>query len=86
MSGAVIYIRQDLKISSVQVEILFGCLFIDWFFSIGKTSDMIGRRFTIMIAALTFLIGALLMGLAPSFTFLMFGHVIALQFMLLKLG
>ncbi|WJX30056.1 hypothetical protein P8452_18634 [Trifolium repens] len=80
MSGAVIYIRQDLKISSVQVEILVGCLNVCSLIgslASGKTSDMIGRRFTIMIAALTFLIGALLMGLAPSFTFLMFGRVIA---------
>ncbi|CAJ2636832.1 unnamed protein product [Trifolium pratense] len=80
MSGAVIYIRQDLKISSVQVEILVGCLNVCSLIgslASGKTSDMIGRRFTIMIAALTFLIGAILMGLAPSFTFLMFGRVIA---------
>lgn len=80
MSGAVIYIRKDLKISSVQVEILVGCLNVCSLIGSlvsGKISDMIGRRYTIMIAALTFLIGALLMGLAPSFTFLMFGRVIA---------
>jgi len=80
MSGAVIYIRKDLKISSVQVEILVGCLNVCSLIgslASGKTSDMIGRRYTIMVAALTFLIGALLMGLAPSFTFLMFGRVIA---------
>ncbi|CAI8594773.1 unnamed protein product [Vicia faba] len=80
MSGAVIFIREDFKISSIQVEILVGCLNVCSLIgslASGKISDMIGRRYTIMIAAATFLIGALVMGLAPSYTFLMFGRVIA---------
>lgn len=80
MSGAVLYIKDTLQISSVQVEILVGslnvCSLIGSFAS-GKTSDWIGRRYTIVLAALTFLIGALLMGLAPSFPFLMAGRVVA---------
>lgn len=80
MSGAVLYIKDNLKISSVQEEILLGslnvCSLIGSLAS-GKTSDMIGRRYTIVLAAATFLIGALLMGLAPSFPFLMAGRVIA---------
>lgn len=80
MSGAVIFIREDLKITSVQVEILVGCLNVCSLIgslASGKTSDMIGRRYTIMIAAAIFLIGAVLMGLAPSFPFLMAGRVVA---------
>ncbi|KAL6974406.1 hypothetical protein U1Q18_028588 [Sarracenia purpurea var. burkii] len=80
MSGAVLYIKDNLKITSTQVEILVGslnvCSLIGSFAS-GKTSDMIGRRYTIVLAAATFLLGALLMGLAPSFLFLMVGRVIA---------
>ncbi|CAL5186482.1 unnamed protein product [Lathyrus oleraceus] len=80
MSGAVIFIREDFKISSIQVEFLVGflnvCSLIGSLAS-GKISDMIGRRYTILIAAATFFIGALVMGLAPSYTFLMFGRVIA---------
>jgi len=80
MSGASLFIRQDLKITSVQVEILVGslnvCSLIGSLAS-GKTSDWIGRRYTIMVAAATFLIGAILMGLAPSFPFLMAGRVVA---------
>lgn len=80
MSGAVLYIKDNLKISSVQEEILVGslnvCSLIGSFAS-GKTSDWIGRRYTIVLAAATFLIGALLMGLAPSYPFLMAGRVIA---------
>lgn len=43
----------------------------------GRTSDYIGRRYTIVLAAATFLIGALIMGFAPSFLFLMAGRVVA---------
>ncbi|GLT29021.1 hypothetical protein SLA2020_039150 [Shorea laevis] len=80
MSGAVLFIKEDLKITSVQVEILVGILNV---FSLigslaaGKTSDLVGRRYTIVLAAATFLIGALLMGLAPSFPVLLLGRIIA---------
>jgi sugar porter (SP) family MFS transporter len=80
MSGAVLFIKENLEISSTQVEIMVGVLnFSSLIGSLasGKTSDYIGRRYTIVLAATTFLIGALLMGLAPSFPFLMAGRVIA---------
>ncbi|KAG2713139.1 hypothetical protein I3843_04G152600 [Carya illinoinensis] len=80
MSGAALYIKENLKITSIQEEVLVGTLNV---FSLvgsllsGRTSDYIGRRYTIVLAAATFLIGALLMGLAPSFPFLMAGRIIA---------
>ncbi|KAK6944975.1 Major facilitator, sugar transporter-like [Dillenia turbinata] len=80
MSGAVLYIKDNLKITSIEEEILVGslnvCSLIGSLAS-GKTSDLIGRRYTIVLAAATFFIGALLMGLAPSYAFLMMGRVIA---------
>lgn len=80
MSGAALFIREDLKITSTQVEILVGSLNVVSLFgslASGRTSDWIGRRWTIVLAACTFLVGALLMGLAPSFPFLMAGRVVA---------
>ncbi|KAL9362491.1 hypothetical protein Peur_045276 [Populus x canadensis] len=80
MSGAVLFIKENLEISSTQVEIMVGVLNVSSLIgslASGKTSDYIGRRYTIVLAATTFLIGALLMGLAPSFPFLMAGRVIA---------
>ncbi|KAH7848429.1 hypothetical protein Vadar_002664 [Vaccinium darrowii] len=80
MSGAVLYIKDNLKISSTQVEILVGSLNVCSLigsFAAGKTSDWIGRRYTIVLAAATFFVGALLMGLAPSYPFLMAGRVVA---------
>ncbi|KAM3761782.1 hypothetical protein ACB098_01G294300 [Castanea mollissima] len=59
MSGAVLYIRENLNISSTQIEILVGslnvCSLIGSLAS-GRTSDWIGRRYTIILAAATFLI------------------------------
>ena len=80
MSGAVIYIKEDLKVSDVQIEVLVGILNI---FSLvgsvaaGKTSDWIGRRFTIVFAAGIFFAGALLMGFATNYSFLMMGRFVA---------
>jgi len=80
MSGAVLFIRENLNVTTTQIEILVGslnvCSLIGSLAS-GKTSDCIGRRYTIILAAATFLIGALLMGLAPSFSFLMAGRLVA---------
>lgn len=80
MSGAVILIKEDLGITDVQVQFLVGilnvCSLVGSLAS-GKTSDLIGRRYTIVLAAATFLVGALLMGFAPSYPYLMAGRVVA---------
>ncbi|XWS70670.1 hypothetical protein CRYUN_Cryun03dG0066700 [Craigia yunnanensis] len=80
MSGAIIFIKENIHISTIQVEILVGslnvCSLIGSLLA-GETSDLIGRRFTIVLAAATFFIGAVLMGFAPSYAFLMAGRVIA---------
>ncbi|CAN6555097.1 unnamed protein product [Malus baccata var. baccata] len=79
MSGASLFIKENLNISDVQVEVLNGTLNI---YSLigsalaGKTSDWIGRRYTIVLAGTIFFIGALVMGFAPNYAFLMFGRFI----------
>ncbi|KAK4477094.1 hypothetical protein RD792_016302 [Penstemon davidsonii] len=42
-----------------------------------RTSDWVGRRYTIVIAGAVFFAGALLMGLATNFAFLMVGRFVA---------
>ncbi|CAA6657570.1 unnamed protein product [Spirodela intermedia] len=80
MSGAVIFIKDDLKISDTQIEVLVGILNL---YSLvgsavaGKTSDWIGRRLTIVFAAVIFFVGALLMGFATNYAFLMVGRFVA---------
>ncbi|KAJ4897839.1 Polyol transporter 5 [Raphanus sativus] len=76
MSGAMIYIKRDLKINDLQIGILAGSLNIYSLLgsgAAGRTSDWIGRRYTIVLAGAIFFAGALLMGFAPNYAFLMFG-------------
>ncbi|KAK7341502.1 hypothetical protein VNO80_24433 [Phaseolus coccineus] len=74
MTGAAIYIKRDLKVSDVQIEILLGIINL---YSLigsclaGRTSDWLGQRYTIVFA------GALLMGFSPNYSFLMFGRFVA---------
>lgn len=80
MSGASIYIQQDFLISDVQVEILVGIVTL---FAVigaaaaGRTSDCFGRRFTMIVAAGFFFVGAILMVFAPNYAFLMSGRFFA---------
>ncbi|KAL2929268.1 putative polyol transporter 6 [Bienertia sinuspersici] len=80
ISGAILFIKEDLKINRAREEVLVGtlnvCSLIGSLLS-GKTSDLIGRRYTIVLAAATFFLGALLMGLAPSYPYLIAGRVVA---------
>lgn len=80
MSGAILFIQEDLKISEFQVEVLVGILsIISLLGSLagGKTSDSIGRKWTIAIAAIVFQTGAAIMALAPNFQVLMVGRLLA---------
>jgi sugar porter (SP) family MFS transporter len=80
MSGCIIFIQKDLHINEVQQEVLVGCLsFISLLGSLaaGRTSDAIGRKWTIGLAAAIFQVGAAVMTLAPSFAVLMAGRLLA---------
>lgn len=80
MSGAIIFIQEDLKITEVQEEVLIGCLSILSLFGSlagGRTSDIIGRKWTMALAAIIFQTGAATMTLAPSFEVLIIGRFLA---------
>ncbi|XP_010254895.1 PREDICTED: polyol transporter 5-like [Nelumbo nucifera] len=80
MSGAVIFIKDNLHITDTQVEILVGVFHLYSLIgstAAGRTSDWIGRRCTIIFAAVIFFVGALMMGLAPNYAFLMVGRFVA---------
>ncbi|KAK6916539.1 Major facilitator, sugar transporter-like [Dillenia turbinata] len=80
MSGAQIYIKDDLHLSDVQVEVLVGILNLYSLvgsLAAGRTSDWLGRRNTIVFAAAIFFTGALLMGFATNYAFLMVGRFVA---------
>ncbi|XP_038979381.1 polyol transporter 5-like isoform X1 [Phoenix dactylifera] len=80
MSGASVFIQKYLKINDTQVEILAGIInpfALVGSIAAGRTSDWIGRHYTIIFAAAIFLAGALLMGLAPNYAILMVGRLVA---------
>ena len=70
MSGAILFIERDLGLSDVQQEIVIGSLNIVSAVGAllaGITSDALGRKKTVMLAAVIFTIGAI--GMACSFGF-----------------
>lgn len=80
MSGAIIFIQEDLKTSDVQLEIFIGIFsIISLLGSLagGKTSDAMGRKWTMAFAAIVFQSGMSMMSLAPSFAVLMTGRLLA---------
>ncbi|XP_062210225.1 polyol transporter 5-like [Phragmites australis] len=80
MSGAQLFMKEDLKITDTQIEILAGVINIYSLFgslAAGLTSDWLGRRYTMVLAAAIFFTGALLMGLAPDYAILMVGRFVA---------
>nr|XP_043623851.1 polyol transporter 5-like [Erigeron canadensis] len=80
MSGAQKYIKRDFNCNDRQIEIMVGILNI---YSLvgsalaGRTSDWLGRRYTIVLAGAIFFAGAILMGFATNYSFLMFGRFVA---------
>ena len=80
MSGAQIFMAEDLGISDAQVEVLSGVINI---YSLvgallaGWTSDRLGRRLTIVLANVFFLAGPLATALGGGYAALMAGRFIA---------
>ncbi|GMP54506.1 hypothetical protein CsSME_00019664 [Camellia sinensis var. sinensis] len=79
MSGAILFIQDDLKITEVQQEVLVGSLSVVSLLGSlagGRTSDAIGRKWTMGLAAIIFQTGAAIMTLAPTFQILMIGRLL----------
>ncbi|PNX80594.1 putative polyol transporter 6-like protein [Trifolium pratense] len=79
MSGAMEFIKEDMGISDTQQEVLAGILNICALvgsLTAGRTSDYIGRRYTILLSALLFILGAVLMGYGPNYAILMVGRCV----------
>uniref|UniRef100_J3N212 Major facilitator superfamily (MFS) profile domain-containing protein n=1 Tax=Oryza brachyantha TaxID=4533 RepID=J3N212_ORYBR len=80
MSGAMLFIKEDLKTNDTQVQLLAGILNVCALvgsLTAGRVSDHVGRRLTISLAACIFLAGSVLMGLAPNFGTLLAGRCVA---------
>ncbi|KAJ7564028.1 hypothetical protein O6H91_03G134300 [Diphasiastrum complanatum] len=79
MSGAVLFIEEELRINATQVEVLVGSLVI---VSVvgglisGFLADAIGRRKTMLVAAAIVLFGCGIMGLSYSYPLLLLGRIL----------
>lgn len=80
MAGALLFIKEELEISDMQVQLLAGILnacALPACMIAGRLSDYIGRRYTIMLSSIFFFLGSILMGYGSSFPILMIGRCIA---------
>ncbi|KAK8622321.1 hypothetical protein V6N13_117243 [Hibiscus sabdariffa] len=69
MSGAIMFIKEDLRISDVRIEILVGVLNLYCLVGsivAGKVADWIGRRYTMVLANVIIFVGSLLMGFSVN--------------------
>jgi MFS family permease len=74
MSGAQLFIREDLGLSGVQVEVLTGSMNLFMLVSIlaaGWVADLLGRRGTLVLANAFLMAGALAMSAGGSYAALM---------------
>ncbi|KAK7367428.1 hypothetical protein VNO80_09440 [Phaseolus coccineus] len=79
MAGALVLIKEDLKINDLQVQLLAGMLHasaLPGCMAAGRTSDYKGRRVTIILSSIIFSLGSILMACAPSYLILMIGNCI----------
>lgn len=80
MSGAILFIQEDLKITELQEEILIGSLSVISILGSlagGRVSDAVGWKWSMGLAAIIFQFGAAIMTFAPTFQFLMIGRLLA---------
>lgn len=80
MSGAMIFIKEEFVIKETQLEVVAGvlnlCALVGSLCA-GRTSDIIGRRYTIVIASVIFMFGAVLMGYSPNYGVLLAGRCVS---------
>ncbi|KAF8664259.1 hypothetical protein HU200_054803 [Digitaria exilis] len=80
MSGASLYIKKEMKITDVQLEMLMGIISLCsplGSFAAGRTCDWIGRRYTVVLTGGIFFAAALLMGFSVNYPMLMVGQCVA---------
>ncbi|CAI9758374.1 unnamed protein product [Fraxinus pennsylvanica] len=80
MSGAMIFIKEEFEVKESQLEVLAGilnlCALVGSLCA-GRTSDYIGRRYTIALASIIFMLGSVLMGYSPNYNVLLAGRCTA---------
>ncbi|XP_078159323.1 polyol transporter 5-like [Carex rostrata] len=79
MSGALIFIQDDLEITDVQIEILAGIVHLYSLagsLTAGWTSDYIGRRNTLLLTSVIYFVGPLITCAANNYFWIMVGRFV----------
>jgi SP family galactose:H+ symporter-like MFS transporter len=79
ISGALLFIKQQFTLSTFRQELVVSVVLVGAAVSAlagGRIADKFGRRATLLITAVIFVVGALLCAAAPSAALLIFGRVI----------
>ncbi|KAJ7299876.1 hypothetical protein O6H91_14G027800 [Diphasiastrum complanatum] len=79
MSGAVLFIKEDLSINEAQEEMLIGSLILVSIVGnliAGLLADKMGRKKTLLLGAIIVMAGCSIMGIAPSYVFLFLGRLL----------
>lgn len=79
MSGAQIFIQDDLEITDVQIEILAGIVHLYSLagsLTAGWTSDCIGRRNTLLLTSVIYFVGPLITCAANNYFWIMVGRFV----------
>lgn len=79
ISGAVIFLKQQFVLSTFPQELVVGMVLVGAAIAAisgGRLSDRLGRRATLILTSLIFIVGALFCAFAGSFRMLLFGRTI----------
>lgn len=75
-----IFMKEELHFSDIQLQVLAGilniCALVGSLIA-GKTSDVVGRRWTIAIASILFMVGSVLMGIGANYAYVLIGRCTA---------
>lgn len=79
ISGAIVFIRPALDVTTFQTEIIVSAVLIGAFLGAlgsGKLADYYGRRAALLVAAIGYIIGSLLSAYAPNANILIFARIV----------
>ncbi|GEQ05795.1 sugar porter family MFS transporter [Staphylococcus gallinarum] len=79
ISGALLFIRDDIPLNSITEGLVVSSMLVGAIFGSGASgpmSDRLGRRRVVFIVAIVYIVGALILALAPSMPILVLGRLV----------
>lgn len=79
ISGALLFIKDDIPLNSFTEGLVVSSMLVGAIFGSGASgpmSDRLGRRRVVFIIAIIYIVGALILGLAPSMPILVLGRLV----------